>query len=154
MNPLNILELRQELHLRKRQQLRKLPCQVVNVLVYIINTVELLPPFTLAQCGAWHFSLHCRLFASVVLAESAPWPHQLLLPDCICFSCYFLIASISVAVSRLCLLQLLLLNCISFSCCSQMRRLHYCMLLPNYVHLWSCTCSTKYNRYKGHASPV
>ena len=45
-------------------------------------------------------------------------PLQLLLPDCICFSCCSPIASASTAAPRLRPLQLLLSICVRFGCCS------------------------------------
>jgi len=99
---LNTLELRQE-----RQQLSKLPC-LSTCLYASISTVELSPLFALAQCGTQQFSLHVNIarYASEV---SSPWPHQLLLPDCVHFSCCSTFASASaVAAPQLWPLQLLL----------------------------------------------
>jgi len=58
-------------------------------------------------------------------------PLHLLLPDCICFSYCSPIESVSVAAPQLHPLQLLLLE---------------------YIHLLSRTCSTKYNNYEGRTS--
>ena len=103
MSLLDTLELRQELHLRKRQQLSKLPW--LSICLYAsISTVELSPLFAWAQCGGWQFSLHADIgrYASEV---SPPLPRQLLFP----------IASTSAVAPRLRLHQLLLPNCDHFS---------------------------------------
>ena len=106
MSLLDTLELRQELYLRKRQQLSKLPW--LSICLYAsISTVELSPLFAWAQCGGWQFSLHADIgrHASEV---SPPLPRQLLFP----------IASTSAAAPWLRLHQLLLPNCDHFSCFS------------------------------------
>ena len=86
MSLLDTLELRQELYLRKRQQLSKLPW--LSICLYAsISTVELSPLFAWAQCGGWQFSLHADIgrYASEV---SPPLPRQLLFPNCVHFSCF------------------------------------------------------------------
>ena len=80
----------------------------------------------------------CFPFASASAAGPRLRPLQLLLPDCICFTCWRQlqlllpagpirdcvplncspIASTSAAAPRLCSLQLLLPDCIRFNCCS------------------------------------
>ena len=136
MSRLDTLELWQELHLRKRQQLSKLPC-LSTCLYAPISIVVLSPPLALAQCGT-------RGLTSLTTSAAAPQlcPLQLLFPNCV-FNCSFPIASASAASPRLCLLLLLLPDYIDFTCS---------MLFPDYICLWSCTCNT--STYGSHPSPV
>ena len=57
-------------------------------------------------------------FRSASAAAPQVRPLQLLLPDWVCFSCCSPIESASAAAPRLSLLQLLLPGCVCFSCCS------------------------------------
>ena len=77
MSLLNKLELRQELHLRKRS-----------------STVTLSPLFALAQCSDADLTRY-------VSEVSPPWPCQLLLYDNVRFSCCFPIAPVLAAASQL-----------------------------------------------------
>ena len=86
----------------------------------------------------------CRAVApSASAAAPRLCPLQLLLPDCIRFSCCSPIVSASAAAPRLHPLQLLLPDCIRFSCCSPIvsasaaaPRLHLLqLLLPNCIDL-------------------
>ena len=65
-------------------KLSKSPC-LSTCLYASISTIELSPLFTLAQCGTQQFSLHADI-ARYAWEVSPPWP-QLLLPDCVHFSC-------------------------------------------------------------------
>ena len=97
MSLLNTLELRQELHLRKQQQFSKSPCLSICLYASIrLSTVKLSPLFALAQCDVQQFSMHADTdrYASEV---SPPWPRQLLLPDCVRFSCCSPIVTASAA---------------------------------------------------------
>ena len=80
---------------------------------------------------------------------------QLLLPDCICFSCCSPIVSASAAASRLYLLQLLLPDCVCFSCCSPIvsasaaaSQLHLLQQTGemDHAHFWYCMPSVLVHR--------
>ena len=72
-------------------------------------------------------SASIQLLLLITYASAAApqlYPLQLLLPNCIRFSCCSPTVSASAAAPRLHPLQLLLPNCIRFSCCSAINALH------------------------------
>ena len=123
-----------------RQQLSKSPC--LSTCFYAsIRSIELSPqhnvvhnssPFTADIARLCFRGLSSLTTSAAALQWSLLQMLLLQLPDCVRFAC--------------CMLPP---DCIRFSCCSRLL-----CLLDAYIHLWSCTRSTKYNKYKGRASPV